>query len=250
MKKLWTLAGLGILAYLIFALFTLPAASVLARFESAGLRTAGVEGSLWKGTAQVVQFQGANLGMASWNVQVLRLFTGRLSADVQLSRDDRFAQLQVSLRPSGRVELSKVTASMPLSALPANLMGGGWAGSLNLTFSELQLQDGWPISGTGVAEVVNLVGPVNRPAPLGGYQVEFPAPNAPPVADALIGSLSDTGGPLEVTGTVQLKRDRSYLIKGLVATRPDAPRDISNTLQFLGAPDAKGRREFSLEGTM
>jgi hypothetical protein len=53
-----------------------------------------------------------------------------------------------------------------------------------------------------------------------------------------------------VNGTVQLKKDRSYLVSGLIATRPDAPRDMVRTLEILGEPDEQGRRQFSIEGTM
>jgi hypothetical protein len=65
----------------------------------------------------------------------------------------------------------------------------------------------------------------------------------------LAGALTDMGGLLQITGTLQLKADRSYLVEGLVATRPETPRDVADSLQFLGTPDAQGRRSFSLAGT-
>jgi len=250
MKKLWSLVGLGVLTYVVFALWTLPASIVLSRLESSGIRAAGVEGGLWKGRAQVVQVQAVNLGAATWDLDILPLLTGRLSADVQVARSDGFAQSKVIAHGSGLVEFHELTASLPLSALPANHTAGGWTGTLNLKLGELHLQDAWPIAASGLVELVNLAGPARQPVPMGSYQIELPAPNAEPIADTLIGGLSDTGGPLEVKGTLQLKRNRSYLIEGLVATRPDAPQNMTSTLQFLGAPDAQGRRPFSLEGTL
>jgi hypothetical protein len=53
-----------------------------------------------------------------------------------------------------------------------------------------------------------------------------------------------------VNGTIDLKKDRSYLVSGLIATRPDAPGDMARTLEILGEPDAQGRRQFSIEGSM
>ena len=66
----------------------------------------------------------------------------------------------------------------------------------------------------------------------------------------LVGALSDMGGPLEIAGNVRLSPDRSYLIEGSVAPRPEADKSMTDSLQILGAPDAQGRRPFSLSGTM
>ena len=128
-------------------------------------------------------------------------------------------------------------------------MRGGWTGTLNLKLAQLALDNAWPVAATGTIEVTDLVGPANRPAALGGYKIVFPAEGAG-AADALTGALSDTGGPLAVNGTVQLKKDRSYLVNGMIATRPGAPGDMTRTLEILGEPDAQGRRQFTIEGTM
>jgi hypothetical protein len=52
-----------------------------------------------------------------------------------------------------------------------------------------------------------------------------------------------------VNGTLSLGADRSYVIDGLVAPRPDATPAVTDTLRYLGAPDAQGRRPFSVAGT-
>jgi hypothetical protein len=65
----------------------------------------------------------------------------------------------------------------------------------------------------------------------------------------LTGALDDLGGPLDVTGSLQLLADRSYVVEGLIAARADAPADISQMLQFLGPADQQGRRPFSLAGS-
>jgi hypothetical protein len=67
----------------------------------------------------------------------------------------------------------------------------------------------------------------------------------------LKGAISDAGdGPLQVTGTLELKSDRSYKLETLIAARANAPRNLVQTLEFLGPPDEQGRRQFTTEGTM
>jgi general secretion pathway protein N len=248
MKKWWPLLTLGIVAYIVFAMVTLPAAVVLSRLESSGVSTAGVSGTLWKGRAQVLRVAGANLGRVSWDLHVLALFTGRLTAAVELKRTDGFARTLFAATPSGRLAFEDLTASLPLAALPPTT-APGWSATVNLKFATLELVDGWPEQADGTLEVIDLTGPARRPANLGSYKVVFP-PDAT-AGDTLAGALSDLGGPLQVTGTVQLKRTgRSYIVEGLIATRGDAPQNLAKTLEYLGPPDAEGRRPFSVAGTM
>jgi hypothetical protein len=53
-----------------------------------------------------------------------------------------------------------------------------------------------------------------------------------------------------VNGTVQLNKNQSYLVSGLIATRPGAPSDMTRTLEILGEPDTEGRRQFAIEGSL
>jgi general secretion pathway protein N len=246
MKRLWPLLALGIAAFVIFALVTFPASVVLSRLDSAGIAASGVSGSIWNGRAQVLQLGGAHIGSAEWRLQFLPLLTAHAQADVKVTRVDGFANTQLSVGPSGNLKLTGLTASLPLSALPPNVIPGSWSGTLNGKFAELTLNDGWPTHVDGSLDVVDVTG---RPGNMGSYRIIFDP--AASTADTLKGALSDAGGgPLQISGTVQLKTDRSYAVDALVATRPDAPRSLASSLEYLGPPDAEGRRQFSMAGTM
>jgi general secretion pathway protein N len=246
MKKPWLLVALGIGAFLLFALVTLPASAVLSFFHPPGITLSGVSGTIWQGRAQAVRSGTLHVGSVEWDLDVLALFTGKLGADVKVTRSDGFAQGSIALSGS-RVTMHGLNAALPLGALPPNLVQG-WTGGATLKLSQLVLDNAWPVAATGTVEVADLVGPPNRPVPMGGYKVVFPEGAT---ADGLQGALSDTGGgPLAVNGTIDLKKDRSYVVKGLVAARPGAPSDMARQLEMLGAPDAQGRREFGFEGSM
>jgi general secretion pathway protein N len=247
MKKVWPLVTLGIGAFLLLALITLPAGIVLSYFHPPGVTLSGVSGTIWNGRAQAVRTGTLHLGSVEWNLNILALFTGKLGADVKVTRSDGFAQASIAVS-GARVTLRGLNASLPLSALPSNVVRGGWTGTTTLRLAQLALENSWPVAASGTIEVANLVGPANRPAALGGYKVVFADEAA--TAEGLKGALSDTGGPFAVNGTVDIKKDRSYLVSGLIATRPDAPRDMSRTLEILGAPDEQGRRQFAIEGSM
>jgi general secretion pathway protein N len=249
MKKLWPLLALGIGAFLLLALFTLPAKVVLLFFQPPGVTLSGVSGTLWNGRAQAVRSGQLHVGSVEWKLDVLRLFAGKLGADVKVTRTDGFAQGSIAAAPGGRLTLRAFNASLPVSALPPNVVRGGWTGTLSLKLGQLTLENSWPVAATGTVEVTDLLGPANRPAALGNYKVVFPAEGAG-TADALTGALTDTGGPLAVNGTVQLNKNQSYLVSGLIATRPGAPCEMTRTLEILGEPDTEGRRQFAIEGSM
>jgi general secretion pathway protein N len=218
----------------------------MSRLGSAGVTASGVSGSIWNGRAQVLQLHGANIGSVEWRLHFLPLLTAHAQADVKVTRADGFANTQLSVGPTGNLKLTGLTASLPLSALPPNVIPGGWSGTLNGKFAELTLQDGWPTHVDGSLDVVDVTG---RPGNMGSYRIIFDP--ATSTADTLQGALSDAGGgPLQISGTVQLKTDRSYAVDALVATRPDAPRSLASSLEYLGPPDAEGRRQFSMAGTM
>ena len=248
MKRIWPLATLGIVAFVAFGLATLPAKVVLARLGGYGVQAGGITGSVWRGTAQVLQVRGANLGRVTWNLHALPLFIGRLSVDLRATRSDGSVQASLSASPS-RLRFADLNASLPLSAFPPGTIPGGWVGTLVLRLDTLELANGWPTTASGTVEVIDVTGPANNPTNMGRYKVTFPS-DPPPTVEGVVGALSDTGGPLEVSGTVHLKSDRTFLADGLVKARPDAPSDVAQSIQLIASPDAEGRRPFSLENHM
>jgi general secretion pathway protein N len=248
MKRLWPLIALGVGAFVIFALVTLPASVVLSRLGSAGVSASGVSGSIWNGKAQVLQVRGVNVGTVEWDLHVLPLFTLHLNADVKVSRVDGFASTGLSVGPGGKVTLQGLTASLPLSAIN-NPQLSGWTGQLNAKFARLTLDKGWPVEVDGTLDAVDVMGPPRKPANVGSYRVVFDP--AASTAELLQGAVSDAGnGPLQINGTIKLKADRSYELDALVASKPNTPQQLARALEFLGPPDAQGRRQFSMAGAL
>lgn len=247
MKRLWPLIALGVGAFVIFALVTLPASIVLSRLGSAGIAAAGVSGSIWKGKAQVLQIAGVQVGSVEWNLHVLPLFTLHVNADVKVTRVDGFATAALSVGPSGNVTLKGLTASLPLQALPN--IAPGWAATLNGKFTRLTLEKGWPTHVEGSLDAIDVTGPARRPANVGSYRIVFDP--AASTAEMIQGAIADAGdGPLQINGTVRLKTDRSYEIDALVAARANASRDLARAMEYMGPPDAQGRRQFSMAGAL
>jgi general secretion pathway protein N len=248
MKKTWPLVAVGVVAFVVFALVTLPARVVIPRVQPDGVTLAGLHGSIWNGSAEALQIGGVHVGSLTWSLNPLSLFAMQLAADIKLKRTDGFAQGGVRVS-SNRVRLNDFSASLPFSVLPPQVVPRGWSGSVNARLTELTLENQWPISANGTVDLVNLTRSAERPVNMGTYRLSFPQEGSEP--GTLVGSIADVEGVVQIAGKIELKAaDRSYVIDGLVAAKPDAPADVSRTLEFLGPPNAQGQRQFSLSGTM
>jgi general secretion pathway protein N len=247
--KLRSLILLGLATFVVLALVSIPASLLVGLLESYGVTAAGTDGTAWKGRAQLLQVQGTNLGAIEWDLHVLALLTLKLEADVKVTRSDGFVQSQIALRSPKSITFQNLSASLPLSGLPG-IAPPGWGGTVNLKFAQLVMNDGWPSSATGTAEILN-VSSANRGSVISGsYKLTFPAQGVESAEGVLAADIVDLGGPLQIQGELELKPNRTYLIAGNVAARPDAPANLANQLQILGPADAEGRRPFSLDGTM
>ena len=248
MKLRWLII-FGFIAFVAFAIVSLPASVLFGFLQSHGITAAGTQGSVWNGRAQMLQVQGTNVGAIEWDLHALALFALKLKADVTLTRAEGVAQATVSLRSIDVITFENLDANLPLGAL-SGLAPPGWGGTVNLRFAELQLDNGWPRDANGTAEILNLSSASQASALTGSYKISFPSTTVDAGEGVIAGDLVDLGGPLQLNGELQLRPDRSYLLTGMVAARPEAPSNLANQLQILGEPDAEGRRPFSLEGTL
>jgi general secretion pathway protein N len=250
----WRWIVAGVVMYLLFLIATFPAARVASKLQANGVQLAGVSGSIWNGSAGAVQASGIILGPTDWHISPWRLFIGTLSADIHSKRDDGYADATVRIGFGGALSIRNFRGSLPVSALAGiGLPGGanGWAGTIQLKMDELTFANRWPSNIKGTIEIANLVGPAQQPTQLGSYRISFPAPNSSTANGELQGAVvSMEDAPLDVAGAVRLSPNHTYVIDAQVATRPSAPASIVKALQYLGPPDAQGRRPLSVAGSL
>ncbi|HEX7080303.1 MAG TPA: type II secretion system protein N [Gammaproteobacteria bacterium] len=249
-KYAWLALGIG--AYVAFALSTFPAATAYRLFAPETVRLAGVEGTVWSGGAAVGSVVGLPLRDVSWQVDALPLLTGRVAAHVEARLADGVIQGDVRVTPRTAV-LRNVRAGISVAALSPLVPLAGVEGQLRISLERAEIRDGWPVELVGEAQVAELAVPpllpVRHPGliPLGGYELTFAETPDP----GILGELRDTGGPLEVTGTLALEPDGGYRLAGLVAARAGAPPELVQGLELMtGPPEAGGKRPFELTGSL
>lgn len=252
MLNRWSWLALGVGAYLAFTLSSFPAGTAFAWFAPAGVSFSGIEGTLWSGRAASGSVADLALHDIQWRVRPWYLLIGRLAAQVEARLSDGFVSARVSATPS-RLELSDVRGSTSIATLRGVLPVSGVRGMANVALSKLELESGALTTIVGELrlaqlEVVPLIPSGSRELlAVGEYVVQF----QDSAGEGIDARFNDSGGPLEVSGTLVVDRQRAYTLDGLIKPRPDASRQLVDGLNILTAdPDAEGRRRLTLTGSL
>ena len=260
MKKALYVLVLIIGATAIFVLATLPAQTVFGWFSTEQVRAFGIEGNIWRGSAKTLVVGQTQFSPVTWKFTPSTLFGLRLGFQVDAQQGDGFVWTRVELSPRGKVALKDLQAALPVDSLSKTLRLSGLGGELDAHMTEILLDTGWPSRVDGRVQIkrlrvdiyyANLLGRrTGRAIPpqnelLGGYVLTF----ADQRGDPLFGQIEDLDGPLEVAGTLTLNRDRSYLVEGLIGTRPGASSELGKVLGLLGPAEDGGGHRVSLEGS-
>jgi hypothetical protein len=247
-RGLYLAAGLA--AFLVFLVAMFPASQFAGRLP-AGIELKGPSGTIWSGRARSLVVQGHPFGPLTWSCRPWRLLLlewscalglkpagGELAGDFSGDFSGAFGNL-VGRSIRGRV---------PISVFEGIATPRGWTGSIELDLEELAIASRRPQSAAGQLVLRRLRAPGAGGQELGDFELVVGEGS---VGGAMLtGRLRDLGGPLHVRGAVELFDDGRYLIQGEAAPGPGAGPAIFDTLGFLGPPDGRGRRPFTIEGTL
>jgi hypothetical protein len=248
----WSWLALGVGAYLAFTLSSFPAGTAYAWLAPQGVNFSGIEGTLWSGRAAAGSVGDLALRDVRWRVRPTRLLVGRLAADIEARLSDGFVSARVSASPS-RVALSEVRGTTSIPALRAVLPVSGVRGDASIALDALVLESGALTAVVGELRLAKLEVAPFAPSgsrdllPIGDYTVKFLDSSG----QGLNASFADSGGPLEVSGTLVVDTQRAYTLDGMIKARPDASQQLVDGLSIITAdPDPEGRRRLTLTGSL
>jgi hypothetical protein len=134
-----------------------------------------------------------------------------------------------------------------LDAVSSWINLAGTRGNVSARVDEVALEDGRLTSLAGRV-VVDSLQPIGlRDVDLGAIQIDIPGGQSGPY----VGTVTALSGPLRIDqGRVEVQPDGKFVVDGLVAAQPDAPDMIVQGLEFLGAADARGFRQFRHQGSL
>jgi len=247
MRKPLLLVAVGAILLLLFLLMLWPARVAVGWLLPENVALSGLRGTVWQGTATQLNIDGHPIGALSWDARLFSLLGGRPRWQIELSRASGFARAEVAVTTGGSVTVADLTGASPLDGIADLVELAGTGGNLTLNLPILELEDGMltALAGRVVVDSLSPIGLTD--VDLGTLELDVPADQSPPFN----GTLSAVSGPLIVEdGRLELQADGRYTVSGRVKARDDAPQDIRQGMQFLGAPDPNGFYPFLQRGSL
>ena len=235
----------GVLVLVLGLITMFPARVAIGWFAPAEVAIGGIEGSVWRGKANEAAFNGIYVRDVEWRLNVLQLFTGKLSYSIEATPVSGFLESDISVGFSGMLTMTDLTAALPLDLLADAINVPGLQGNVSLVFDRVEVVDGLATAADGTAQIADLKIPIFGRDSLGGYKVEFFTQD-----NGITASIEDTDGVLDMAGSLQLNADRSFEFIALVIAKPEAPQGIRQLLQAVPAANDRGQRELRYEGIL
>lgn len=239
------LISAGVITLLVGVVAMFPARVAYQWFAPETIRISGISGTVWSGRATQAEAVGVYLRNLSWRNRPLALFAGRAAYAVEAELPSGFVDTTVSLGITGVIRLQDLQAALPLQPFERVVGVPGLRGNVNLQFERIVIENSLPVAANGELAVADLVAPIIYRGSVGGYRAEFFTQN-----NGVAASVEDTDGVVDIAGSLEISRDRSYRFLAKLAPKAATPDRLRQQMRFLGTPDDRGQYELRLEGAL
>ncbi|MGV6858509.1 MAG: type II secretion system protein N [bacterium] len=196
-----------------------------------------VSGTVWKGHAGQLIYQGKPMGSLDWRIHPLSLLLAKLNADFTLTGEGIKASGNATLNKDQALELQDTTVDADAAAIPlppsAQLVTP--AGKVNAVFDTLDIRQGKVIAAKGIVDWK----PARITAPaeyeLGEAHLKVSGENG-----KIKGILSSKDGPLNTQGSLNLDPGGTLKTNIRISPHADTPQEIRDMLPMAGRPAADG----------
>ncbi|MBT8135461.1 MAG: type II secretion system protein N [Gammaproteobacteria bacterium] len=227
---------LGVVAWLVFALVTLPATLAFRWFAPDDILASGISGSVWRGSAVALQAQQIDFQDVDWNFRPTALLSGKFGYTISAGVGSGAVQTIAMFSPTGVITLRDTAGVLPVGALSGLLPVTTIDGRIGLDLAELKLKSNWITDARGTVDLVELqlLQPVSEK--LGSFALIFDGA----ADDGLTGQFREVNGPLEARGTLLLLPDNAWKLEGTVKASGDASAQLRRGLPMLGQRNPDG----------
>jgi hypothetical protein len=240
---------IAVLAALATVAFALPAA-IVTHFLPGNVAMTDLSGSLWHGSAGRLTVNNLDAGAIEWRLAPLALLGLTVAADVHWVKAAFVLDAAVRIR-GGVVAAHDIRGGGPLQDLADLGVPAAVRGMATITMTRFEADSTRVRAIAGDLGIAALsLQSVADGADLGGYALKFGA-DAVSADGTVTGRLADTGGPLQLGGTVIFTpATHTGMISGTLQERGAMPtvlaRELNGIAQLRGR-DRDGRIPVDLE---
>ncbi len=249
MKRRWLrLLLLGVVSWLLFLVITFPAGHAyrMVQERTEGISLAGVDGTLWSGSAELVRVQGITLRNVGWQIHLWPLLLGRTEVALQIRDDALRLDGDLGRTLGGELYLKRLQGRLPVARVQqlTPYRVPALEGELRLEELELSAAEGVLRGLGGKVSWSDAVLIFGSPLELGGFTLQLQSDD-----NGITGTLRDSGGPLQAEGKLSLHPDGKYSFEGLFTPR-DGKGELATRMAMLGTPAESGGYRLSFSGRL
>lgn len=234
--------GLGILAYLVFLIMTIPASQGIhwlqELFPQGEIKIGQPEGTIWSGSTYQITAHQTQFHNVSWKVHPLALLTGKIKLSISINDQSNKANAIIGFNTQGLVYIENLNGD-----LQANLLSGlpyvrntPPTGSLTLAIESINFSDTYlPTEAEG--EIIWNNAGISSPFSISIGTLLITLESKEKEIQAHI---RDKKAQLIIDTTIVLWNDGNYKIVGKLTPKPDTDQNLLSTLSFLGKKDSQG----------
>ena len=238
----WLLSTIAV--YLVFLIATIPANQLIGRLTLPdNVEFEGVSGTIWRGTAQTVVYDGIAINKVDWDLSFLPLLWGSLNADIKAgnSRDNDeisvSGPLSISVLNPANFSTEGLSAFIPadivMSYLPLPIPIQA-EGRFRVDIDDLEFNQQCELL-MGKGQWLNARIPGSRgPIELGTFAATLGCQEG---STLLTVSEPNLFG---LSAVVRIPPDMQFTIDGQFKPDASLPRDVHTAAKFFGEPNAQG----------
>lgn len=240
----------GIIAYLVFLIFTIPATLVIGPLkESLPVKVGSIDGTLWNGYASTLQTNsGMRFDNIRWSFLPSRLLFGRAALDVTATFLDNQISSEISTSITGRLSVKNLNLDLPADeiAYMISLPLGELSGDFNIMINSISWAQGsvpeingkinWNRAALTVAETVDL----------GKVSILLTEKDESPVTLVI----SNRDGDLSIDGNMTTTASGDYELLLTMKPLPGASTNIVNSIAMFAQRQSNGSFKFSNKGNL
>lgn len=230
---------IGIAAYLVFLVTTLPAAPVIGLVrDRLPVTVNNISGSLWDGQASIIITNKLILNNANWSFLPAHLLLAKIAIDVDADLNNRPLTTRLSAGTSGKLAVKDLETSLGAAELASVLVLplGELSGEFQFQINNAHFQPGTVPRINGAIDWYQAAVTIAETADLGNVTIVVNENETSP----LTARISNKGGQLSLEGGLSTDETGQYSLKLTMMPKASATTNLVNSLAMIGKKQRNG----------
>ena len=230
---------IGVAAYLIFLVATIPAAPIIGLFrDRLPVTVNNISGSLWNGRASIIITNKLILNDANWSFLPMHLLLASVAIDVDADLNDRPLTTRLSAGTSGKLAVKDLETRLGAAELASVLVLplGELSGEFQFRINTAHFQPGSVPRIDGTIDWYRAALTIAETAELGNVTIVVNENETSP----LTATISNKGGQLSLEGGLRTDETGRYTLRLTMMPRASATTNLVNSLAMFGKKQRNG----------